>query len=182
MTKRRPWWSDRLPRLARHLVWLAGCACLASAQASPALLDALLQDEPPELKRGLASFYSNRFHGRRTASGEIYNRHALTAASNHFPLGSWVAIRHPASQRCAIVRINDRMHGRHTRRVVDLSQAAAARLGVLRLGVANIEMAALDAGSPAHDEAVCRQAFAQADRGLIDKLIPPEAANVSVGD
>lgn len=87
---------------------------------------------------GLASWYGRKFHGRATASGEIYDMFAMTAAHPTLPIPSFVRVRNPANGREAIVRVNDRgpfVAGR----VIDLSYAAARRLGLLA-GVAPVEL------------------------------------------
>ena len=82
------------------------------------------------LQRGRASWYAHRFHGRPTASGERYNRHALTAAHRTLPINSYARVRNPANGREVVVRINDR--GPFSRgHVIDVSHAAAAQLGIL---------------------------------------------------
>ncbi|WP_429279725.1 septal ring lytic transglycosylase RlpA family protein [Paraburkholderia sp. GAS41] len=82
---------------------------------------------------GVASWYSNRFQGRRTASGERYDLHALTAAHRTLPLGSYVRVTAVSSARSVVVRINDRGPYAHGR-VIDLSYAAAAALDLPRAG------------------------------------------------
>lgn len=78
---------------------------------------------------GLASWYGDKFHGRPTASGEVYDMHAMTAAHPTMPLPSYARVRNPANGREVIVRINDR--GPFSPgRIIDLSLAAAVRLGV----------------------------------------------------
>lgn len=94
-------------------------------------------DEPLS-ERGLASWYGRAFHGRPTASGETYDMHAMTAAHKTMPLPSYARVRNPANGREIIVRVNDRgpfVAGR----VIDLSFAAAVRLGV-HGGVAPVEV------------------------------------------
>jgi rare lipoprotein A len=79
---------------------------------------------------GLASWYGQQFHGRRTASGEIYDMHAMTAAHRTLPLPSFARVSNPANGRSVIVRVNDR--GPFTKgRIIDLSYAAARKLGVV---------------------------------------------------
>lgn len=78
---------------------------------------------------GLASWYGKPFHGRKTANGEIYNMHRMTAAHKTMPLPSYALVRHRDNGREVIVRINDR--GPFIRgRVIDLSYAAAKALGI----------------------------------------------------
>ena len=91
---------------------------------------------------GLASWYGAQFHRRRTASGELFDMRALTAAHPTLPFGSRVCVRSQATGRTVIVRINDR--GPHIRnRVIDLSRGAAEALGVKGLGLKPVELFAL---------------------------------------
>jgi rare lipoprotein A len=99
----------------------------------------------PMLETGLASWYGRKFHGRPTASGEIYDMYASSAAHRTMPIPSYALVRNPANGREVVVRVNDRGPF-HSDRVVDLSYAAAAKLGVLR-GVAPVEVRRLT-----HDE------------------------------
>lgn len=92
----------------------------------------------PFREQGLASWYGGKFHGRRTASGEVYDMHAMTAAHPTLPIPSYARIRNPANGREVVVRINDRGPF-HAGRIVDLSRAAAARLDLLR-AVAPVEL------------------------------------------
>ncbi|MFT3663916.1 septal ring lytic transglycosylase RlpA family protein [Piscinibacter sp.] len=89
-------------------------------------------------ERGLASWYGRKFHGRRTANGEVYDMYAMTAAHPTLPLPSYARIRNPANGREVIVRVNDRGPF-HKGRIVDLSYTAALRLDLLR-GVAPVEL------------------------------------------
>lgn len=92
----------------------------------------------PIREKGLASWYGRKFHGRRTASGEVYNMHAMTAAHKTMPLPSYARVRNPKNGREIVVRVNDRgpfVAGR----VIDLSYAAAIKLGVDG-GVAPVEV------------------------------------------
>ena len=89
-------------------------------------------------ERGIASWYGPRFHGRRTASGEVYNQYAMTAAHPTLPIPSYARIRNPANGREVVVRVNDRgpFHGG---RIVDLSYTAALKLDLHR-GVGKVEL------------------------------------------
>jgi rare lipoprotein A len=97
----------------------------------------ITQDRPFR-ERGLASWYGRKFHGRRTANGEVYDMYAMTAAHPTLPLPSYARIRNPANGREVIVRVNDRGPF-HAGRIVDLSYTAALRLDLLR-GVAPVEL------------------------------------------
>jgi rare lipoprotein A len=99
-------------------------------------------DGAGHVERGLASWYGPGFHGRRTSSGERYDMHAMTAAHKTLPLPTYAQVTNLDNGRSAVVRINDRgpFHGD---RVIDLSRAAAVKLGVLATGTANVEVRAL---------------------------------------
>ena len=89
----------------------------------------------PGAQVGVASWYGPKFHGRRTASGEVFNMHQLSAAHRTLPLGTWVLVTHLENGRSIQVRINDRgpfVDGR----IIDLSYAAARALDMVRQGVA----------------------------------------------
>jgi rare lipoprotein A len=92
----------------------------------------------PLVETGLASWYGRRFHGRPTASGEIYDMYASSAAHRTMPLPSYALVRNPRNGREVVVRVNDRGPF-HPDRVIDLSYAAALKLDVLR-GVAPVEV------------------------------------------
>ncbi|MFB9863220.1 septal ring lytic transglycosylase RlpA family protein [Rufibacter immobilis] len=86
---------------------------------------------------GLASWYGVKYHGRPTSSGEIYNRHKLTAAHNQLPLGSKVRVTNVATGQSVVVRINDRGPFRGAR-IIDLSEAAARKIKYRRNGLAEV--------------------------------------------
>lgn len=121
-------------------LWLGGCATQAppvpptpegQAGDPAAVLEAI------EIERGRASWYGDQFHGRRTASGEPFNMHELTAAHKTLPFGSRVRVRNVITGQDVVVRINDR--GPFTQgRVIDLSRAAAQQIGLIRYGVAPV--------------------------------------------
>ncbi|MEP6873618.1 MAG: septal ring lytic transglycosylase RlpA family protein [Burkholderiales bacterium] len=94
--------------------------------------------DAPFTERGLASWYGKAFHGRRTASGEVYNMYAMTAAHPTLPIPSYARVRNPANGREIVVRINDRGPF-HAGRVLDLSYTAALKLDLLR-GVGPVEL------------------------------------------
>lgn len=92
--------------------------------------------------RGLASWYGTKFHRQRTSSGEMYDMYALTAAHKTLPLPTYVKITNLKNHRVAIVKVNDRGPF-HSDRVIDLSYAAAVKLGVFPIGTAPVEIEAL---------------------------------------
>lgn len=88
---------------------------------------------------GIASYYADRFHGRQTASGERYDRNAYTAAHRRLPFGTLVQVTRIDNGKTVEVRINDR--GPFVKgRVIDLSYAAAKKLGMLRKGVIKVRV------------------------------------------
>ena len=91
---------------------------------------------------GIASWYGPGFHGSRTASGEVYNMYRFTAAHKTLPLGTYVKVINLENGRSVIVKINDRgpfVPGR----IIDLSYAAAKKLGMLKKGTAKVKIVAL---------------------------------------
>jgi rare lipoprotein A len=119
---------------------LSACALL-SLLAGCASTDAI--DPHGYDKTGVASYYGAKHHGKRTASGERFNQHALTAAHRQLPFGTRVKVTNLSNDKAVVVRINDR--GPHTRgRLIDVSREAAERLGMLRSGTARVRMQAID--------------------------------------
>ncbi|MBT8419447.1 MAG: septal ring lytic transglycosylase RlpA family protein [Gammaproteobacteria bacterium] len=98
------------------------------------------------VKRGIASWYGKKFHGRRTSSGETYDMYAMTAAHRSLPLPTYVHVTNLENHRRAIVRVNDRGPF-HPNRVIDLSYAAAVKLGLAKKGTARVEIRAIDPSS-----------------------------------
>jgi rare lipoprotein A len=91
---------------------------------------------------GVASYYHSKFHGRVTASGEMYDEEKLTAAHNRLPLGTRIRVTNLRNKRTIIVKINDRLHHRN-QRLVDLSRAAAAKLGFIGRGITRVRVEVL---------------------------------------
>lgn len=114
---------------------------------------------------GHASWYGTKFHGRRTSSGEPYDMYAMTAAHKTLPLPSYVEVTNLANDRTVIVRVNDRGPF-HDGRIIDLSYAAAVKLGMLGKGTARVEVRAIDQGGPA----------APPDPTPVQAFVPPAPA------
>jgi len=93
-------------------------------------------------ERGIASWYGNKFHGRRTSNGEIYNMYGMTAAHKNLPIPSYVKVTNLDNGRSIVVRVNDRGPF-HDGRVIDLSYAGASKLDYLKRGTARVEVEAL---------------------------------------
>ncbi len=93
-------------------------------------------------QQGTASWYGKKFHGKKTASGEIYDMHAMTAAHKTLPMGTYVRVSNQNNGKTATVRINDR--GPYVRkRIIDLSYSAARKLEIVGPGSAPVEIVAL---------------------------------------
>lgn len=88
---------------------------------------------------GLASFYADRFNGRRTANGEIFSQRKLTCACNMLPFGTWVKVTNVRNGKWVVIKVNDRLHTR-LRRLVDLSKAAARKLGSMTSGLVRVKL------------------------------------------
>lgn len=97
-------------------------------------------------QKGKASWYGTKFHGQRASSGETYNMYAMTAAHKTLPLPTYVEVKNLENGRKAVVKVNDRgpFHGG---RIIDLSYAAATKLGVVASGTAPVEIRAINFGA-----------------------------------
>lgn len=95
------------------------------------------------LEQGIASWYGTKFHGRRTSSGETYDMYAMTAAHKTLPLPTYARVTNIKNGRSIIVRINDRGPF-HDNRIIDLSYAAATKLGIVTMGTGLVEVRAID--------------------------------------
>lgn len=95
--------------------------------------------------RGVASWYGTKFHKQRTSSGDDYDMYAMTAAHKTLPLPTYVRVKNLNNGRMAVVKVNDRGPFRNDR-VIDLSYAAATKLGLLPNGTAQVEIEALNTG------------------------------------
>ena len=91
------------------------------------------------LGRGIASYYGKRFHGRRTANGERFDMNALTAAHKKLPFGTRVRVINPNNGKSVVVRINDRGPYAHGR-TIDLSRAAARKIGLVSRGHGSLKL------------------------------------------
>jgi rare lipoprotein A len=97
------------------------------------------QDEPTTRKDGIASYYSDKFHGRSTSSGESYDKDDLTAAHNTLPLGSVLLVTNLSNNQSVVVRVNDRLN-KANKRLLDVSKKAAKELGFIRSGHTKVKI------------------------------------------
>lgn len=95
---------------------------------------------------GIASYYANKFEGRKTATGDVFRQKGFTAASNFFPLQSIVRVTNLDNGDTIIVRINDRMHPRMAQigRVIDMSRAGSDSLKYTSKGLQRVSVLKLD--------------------------------------
>jgi len=97
-------------------------------------------------EHGVASWYGNKFHGKRTSNGEVYDMYAMTAAHKQLPLPTYVRVTNQRNGRSVVVRVNDR--GPFLKdRIIDLSYVAAKKLGMTKKGTAPVEIEAITFGN-----------------------------------
>lgn len=92
--------------------------------------------------KGTASYYANKFHGKRTASGELYDKDSLTAAHKTLPFGTLVLVTNLDNDSTVILRVNDRIGT--SKRIIDVSYAAAEKLNFISKGLAKVRIEAID--------------------------------------
>jgi rare lipoprotein A len=103
----------------------------------------VLSDNAGYIERGIASWYGTKFHGRRTSSGEPYDMYAMTAAHKTLPLPTYAQVTNLRNGRTVVLKINDRGPFKDNR-LIDLSYAAAIKLGITGEGTGLVEVRALD--------------------------------------
>lgn len=106
---------------------------------SPLLL--LAQGESLFIQEGTASYYASKFQGRRTASGEVYVKDSLTAAHKLLPFGTILRVTNQKNGKTVLVQVNDRLPG-SSKRVIDLSYAAAKEVDMIREGLVKVTIEA----------------------------------------
>ncbi len=106
----------------------------------------IMSDSEGYQESGIASWYGTKFHGRRTSSGEPYDMHGMTAAHKTLPLPTYAEVTNLQNGRKVIVKINDRGPF-HANRLIDLSHAAASKLGILATGTGLVEVRTITPGT-----------------------------------
>lgn len=91
---------------------------------------------------GTASFYADKFNGRKTATGHIYSHNKMTAACNRLPLGTWIRVTNLRNKKAVVVQVNDRLHPKNPR-IVDMSRMAADKLGYISRGLTQVKVEVL---------------------------------------
>lgn len=97
----------------------------------------------PKILYGTASFYADKFTGRKTATGAIYSHNKMTAACNVLPLGTWIRVTNLRNERSVIAFVNDRLHPKN-KRIVDMSKMGAERLGYVSRGLTQVKVEVLE--------------------------------------
>ncbi|QJR16843.1 septal ring lytic transglycosylase RlpA family protein [Usitatibacter palustris] len=126
----------------------------------------------PLKERGMASWYGKKFHGQKTASGEVYDMFAMTAAHKTLPLPSYVRVTNVRDGRSVVVRVNDRGPF-HQDRIIDLSYAAASRIGIAGPGSGLVEVERVFAGSRVEVAKAPASSVAPPSRTVATPLTPP---------
>ena len=133
----------------------------------------VLDDAGGYVEEGLASYYGQKFHGRRTSNMEVYDMYAFTAAHKTLPLPSFARVTNLDNGRSVVVRVNDRGPF-HEGRVVDLSYAAAVKLDIVQKGTGRVEVRALTPGEEAAPVLAARPSVpppAPAEPSAMDRLV-----------
>ena len=130
----------------------------------------VLADAKGYVEEGLASYYGNKFHGRRTSNMEVYDMYAFTAAHKTLPLPSFARVTNRDNGKSVVVRVNDRGPF-HAGRVIDLSYAAAVKLGITQRGTGRVEVRALTPGSDASRSFARAPTVTPPPASTLDKLV-----------
>jgi rare lipoprotein A len=96
---------------------------------------------------GVASYYADKFQGRKTATGDVYSPQLFTAACNVLPLRSWIRVTNMRNNKSIVLYVNDRLHATNNR-LVDLSKSAADSLGYIKKGLARVKVEVLGKRKP----------------------------------
>ena len=136
----------------KKVVLLVLLCCAISFFIFPAMAqaDAVAKVKPAASKKilyGMASFYANKFNGRKTANGEIFSQNKLTCACNILPLGTWIKVTNLRNGKTIVVKTNDRLHPK-MKRIIDLTKAAAVKLGYVSSGLTRVKVEVLGKKPP----------------------------------
>ena len=134
--------------IAIIMLLITGCSAHPRFRDKP--VPKRYEDRPANLKkgqtwRGLASYYGPKFHGKKTANGEVFDMHALTAAHKTLPFGTILEVTNLSNSRKCRVRINDRgpfIEGR----IIDLSMGSAKKIDMIKDGVIKVELKIIKVG------------------------------------
>ena len=151
---RGAWLGEATPKGDRRTAWNAGgrrTLPYAFGIGLALLVASCATGRGAHEERGMASWYGGKFHGRRTANGEVYDMYGMTAAHKTLPFNSMVEVRNLDNGRSTVVRINDR--GPFKRgRIIDLSYSAAEEIGMIGPGTAKVKIRVVKRGAPLDDQ------------------------------
>jgi len=134
------------------VVALFGSGCASAPRAQPFAGPSVTQSGPMV---GVASYYGKQYHGRKTASGERFNMHELTAAHRTLPFGTNLRVTNLANDRSVVVRVNDRGPFKRDR-ILDVSLEAARQLQMIAAGTARVRIEALNGAETRRTDATGR--------------------------
>ena len=112
------------------------------SQVKQEKLKAVKKKKNARIQYGTASFYHNRFSGRKTANGDVFNQKKFTAAHNNVPLGTLIRVTNLRNRKSVIVEVTDRLHPRN-HRLIDLSRSAASKIGFSSAGLLAVKIEVL---------------------------------------
>jgi rare lipoprotein A len=124
----------------------ATSACAQSSKPATQKASKVSKAEVGAVQRGKASWYGGKHHRGPTASGERFNKNALTAAHRKLPFDTKVRVTNLRNNKSVVVRINDRGPFGRKERIIDVSEAAARKLGIIKRGVAPVTVEVLEVG------------------------------------
>lgn len=132
--------------VALLLLTVSGCGLMSNRSGKSYVIDGkryhIMASAKGYREKGVASWYGEPFHGRKTASGEVYDMNQISAAHKTLPLHTWVEVKNLENNKKLVLRINDR--GPFVKgRVIDLSRRAAEEMGMLNAGVAKVSVRAI---------------------------------------
>ena len=140
----------------------------------------VLKNEEGFSETGFASWYGKKFHGHKTSNGEIYDMYAMSAAHKHLPLPSYVKVTRLDNGKQVIVRVNDRGPF-HTGRIIDLSYAAAYKLGMLGTGTAQVGIEAITTPPPWNNKDPLLELVSKKEKELEGRSLNAKAPSKSSG-
>jgi len=138
--------------LLSAVVALLGSGCASAPRSQPSAATSATQSGPMV---GVASYYGKQYHGRKTASGERFNMHELTAAHRTLPFGTNLKVTNLANDRSVVVRVNDRGPFKRDR-ILDVSLEAARRLQMVAAGLARVRIEPLNQPDSRRTDATAR--------------------------
>ena len=127
------------------LILFLGCIMSRHVSAQERPKGNVAGQRKASIQYGTASYYSNKFQGRPTSSGTLYDKDKMTCAHNSLPLGTWVKVTNLRNRKWVIVKVTDRLHHKN-KRLVDLSRIAASKLGYVKRGLARVKVELLPEG------------------------------------